>query len=470
MTVAGGRTLQSGRLLLAEVAGVGPGQPVGLRELHLGAGALERLPDAVRARVQTADAVVAVLRDGTTKLRARGGPDLDATIVAALRAVPVQARDVPVGGPHAGLLADEQTLDDIVDRTAGAALVLTVGSGTLTDLGKAAGARHGIPHVVVQTAASVNGYADDQSVLLVQGVKTTVASAWPEVLIADTAILGAAPRALTAAGLGDLLSAFTACADWATARAIGIDRSYDPRLVALLHQAAAAVLPLARGLEEGDEQAVTALTEGLTLGGLVMGVAGRTAPSSGTEHTVSHLLDMAATAQQRPHGLHGAQVGVSSLVAAAVWEHVAARLPDGLACVRVAAQAEARQRVLDAFAEVDASGRMGEQCWRGYAPKRAWLAEHVDSLRSLAAHWQQHAELLRSLLPPVSELRAALRACGGPVTFTGLDPVVGPATARWAVAHGHLMRARFGVVDLAEALGAWTDDDVTAVLERVGAA
>ena len=52
-------------------------------------------------------------------------------------------------------------------------LILSVGSGTIADIGKVVSARLGLPHVVVQTAASVNGFSDDQSVLLVDGVKRT---------------------------------------------------------------------------------------------------------------------------------------------------------------------------------------------------------------------------------------------------------------------------------------------------------
>ena len=42
------------------------------------------------------------------------------------------------------------------------------------------------------------------------------------------------------------------------------------------------------------------------------------------------------------------------------------------------------------------------------------------------------------------------------------------ATARWAVAHGHLMRDRFTVADLAFFMGLWEPADVDALL--VGAA
>ena len=43
-----------------------------------------------------------------------------------------------------------------------------------------------------------------------------------------------------------------------------------------------------------DPEILAELADRMTLTGMAMGVAGRTAPLSGTEHLISHLLDMAA--------------------------------------------------------------------------------------------------------------------------------------------------------------------------------
>ena len=60
-----------------------------------------------------------------------------------------------------------------------------------------------------------------------------------------------------------------------------------------------------------------------------MGVAGTTAPCSGMEHTVSHLIEMAAMQAGHEPALHGAQVGASSVVAALLWRRVLDELADG---------------------------------------------------------------------------------------------------------------------------------------------
>ena len=103
--------------------------------------------------------------------------------------------------------------------TAGAGCVVTMGSGTITDIGKAA-TRNGTPLVAVQTATSVNGYADSFSVLLHRGVKRTTPARWPDTLLIDAAILRAAPPDLNLARVGDLMAMFTATADWYLASAM----------------------------------------------------------------------------------------------------------------------------------------------------------------------------------------------------------------------------------------------------------
>ena len=66
----------------------------------------------------------------------------------------------------------------------------------------------------------------------------------------------------------------------------------------------------------------------LTLSGIAMGVAGSTAPASGMEHAVSHLLEMAGDARGEHGSFHGTQVGVASILAAATWQHVRDRIAE----------------------------------------------------------------------------------------------------------------------------------------------
>jgi glycerol-1-phosphate dehydrogenase [NAD(P)+] len=393
---------------------------------------------------------IAVLVDATP-IRRRG-TDLKPFVAELLGRNGRDVRTVVAGPPDGQVHADEATIAAVHEAVAHPGVLVTVGSGTLADIGKTVGA----PHVIVQTAASVNGFADDQSVLLRDGVKRTVPSRWPDVLVLDEDILAEAPAAMNRAGLGDLLSMFTAPADWYLASAVFQDDSFSPTAVAIAREHGDELLD-----SIGAADQVVRLAELLAVSGISMGAAGRTAPSSGMEHTISHLLDMASNGR---NALHGAQVGVATVIAALTWRHVRRRIADdGLRLMFPEAEPMLR-RVRAAFDPIDPTGAMSRECMADYDAKLARWNASKDSLSALASAWPEHESALDGLLVDPVRLVEALRKVGAPLRFGQLDPPVDPATARWAVANCHLMRDRFTVADLAWFLGAWTDADVDAVL------
>src|SRR5712691_10303875 len=410
---------------------------------------------------------------------------------------------VTLGPPDGQVHADEATVAAARQAAREAGCVVTIGSGTITDIGKAA-AGQGTPLVVVQTATSVNGYADPFSVLLHHGVKRTSPSRWPDTLLVDPAILCAAPAELNRAGVGDLVSMFTSTADWYLAGAVGADPSYDQAVAGLSRRHGARLLALAAGQADGREaepgsgvttgnggsaeelpwgsggsspgvstaDGLAELARILTLSGIAMGVAGSTAPSSGMEHAISHLLAMPDTARGRHGSYHGTKVGVASIVAAATWAHVRRRIGEGALDrpARIPDPDQARDRICQAFTAIDASGAMAAECFADYARKLALLAAGSDPLVGLRKGWEGHDAALGEMLTGPAELAAALGLAGLPVRFADLPDPVSDDEARWAVANCALLRNRFGVADLAMLLGCWEDDDVDEVLAAAAAA
>jgi glycerol-1-phosphate dehydrogenase [NAD(P)+] len=461
------RDLSALRVRLAACPEAATLRPLGLGGLLLGPGMLDRVADAV-AEVRRREGDVAVLADRRQMAGAAG--EVKAYVAAALEGAGITVRQVTLGDERANVHADALTLRRAATAAAGAGVVVSVGSGTIADIGKALSAELSRPHVVVQTAASVNGFADDQSVLLLNGVKHTTATRWPERLIIDSDVIARAPVELNRAGFGDLLATYTAPADWRLAQLVGQDDSYSPFAVELARAHVDAVLDRADGIHRADPEALEHLSAALTLSGIAMGVAGRTAPGSGMEHTVSHLLEMA----ERPGAeapLHGAKVGALSVLAAMLWARVrTVARAGGLRALRFPAAEELEPRVREAFAVLDPSGRVGEACWRDYARKLdRWNAAR-DDLESLWQRWPAFDAELDRLLASPERLVAALRSARAPVRLTQLG--VRDQTARWALAHGHLMRDRFSVADLAFFMGIWDSADVDALLvaaARLGA-
>jgi glycerol-1-phosphate dehydrogenase [NAD(P)+] len=482
---------------------------LGLGQVITGPGALDALAGLVsELRRPGGDVVVLAAATPITT----GGRDLRAIVEEALGAS--AAVDWAVLGADGLVYADEPTVAAAASAAAGAGCVITVGSGTVTDIGKAA-APGAAPLIAVQTATSVNGYADPFSVLLRRGVKRTTPSRWPDALIIDPGVLADAPPELNRAGAGDMMAMFTATADWYLASAVrgetpdaGApdgdrpgDPPYHPAVADLVRSRGPRLLDLAAGLGSGPDDAALAANVGpgpgdaalaaglgsgpdqgalgelaglLTLSGIAMGVAGSTAPASGMEHAVSHLLEMAATAAGRPGGadhgnLHGAQVGVAAVVAARTWARVLARIEDG-GLDREPALPDpdaVRDLLVKEFSSVDPSGAMAAECFADYARKLRRLAPAgagTSPLSNLGAAGPAHRRVLEKLLIGPAELTAALRAAGLPTRFRDLADPVDDATARWAVANCARQRQRFGVADLAMLLGAWQDADVDEVL------
>ena len=443
-------------------------QPLDLGELHIGAGALDRLGDLACPADGGPAAVVALA--AATPITVAGSALRDE--VESRLAPGCALRWVELGPADGSVHADERTVATARRAAADAGCVIAAGSGTICDIAKAA-APDGVPLVVVQTATSVNGYADPFSVLLKSGVKRTTPTRWPDALIADTDVLADAPDRLKLAGAGDMAAMFTATADWYLAALVGAEGPpYHDAVAGLVRPYGEPLLGAGAGLA-GDPDQLAGLARLLTLSGIAMGVTGSTAPASGMEHAVSHLLEMADTAAGEPGrepNLHGEQVGVASIVAAAAWAHVRDRIAGGALGrpARLPDPDATADRITAAFAALDPSGAMAAECLADYAAKIKLLAAAGDPLAPLRAAWDECDAVLGRLLTGPAELAAGLHAAGLPARFADLPASVDDEQATWAVANCALQRRRFGVADLAMLLGAWEDDDVAAVLAAAG--
>jgi glycerol-1-phosphate dehydrogenase [NAD(P)+] len=458
--------------LLAEVDPDGTTAPCRLRSLLLG-----DVVDEVVATVGellggvTSGAWVVLLVDAVPILR--DGTDLKEAVAARLG----QDHDVVVrvlddGSPELHVV--DEVLDRATSAVTGADAVVALGGGTISDIGKVAVARargEGARPVLLtlQTAASVDGYTDDVSVVLRGGVKRTVPSCWPDAVLADSVTIAGAPARMNSAGFGEMTSMLVAPADWRLAALVGVDPTFQEGPVRLLGRLGADLGSFSHGVAAADPDAVAQLTRALALRGIATGIAGTTAVLSGMEHLVSHMLDQHHSQHHLPMGLHGAQVGVASVVAAAAWEMLVERLDAGRpADVRVdhLQPDAARARVESAFGHLDEEGRVAAECLADYGKKATTITAHLDDVRRLLAAWSDHRADLTRLLTPSSEIAAGLRAAGTAVTFEELDPRVGPELARWAVESCALMRNRFTVVDLLDLLGWWESADVDEVMDR----
>jgi len=366
----------------------------------------------------------------------------------------------PLAFPHRTLTlpahphADEETVAQVVAALHTGPGVVAVGSGTINDLGKRAATIAGRPYVALGTAASMNGYASGIAAILSGGLKTTVPSRPARAIVLDTEILAAAPPALAQAGLGDLLSKPVSDTDWWLADQIE-GSGYSALPGAIVDHAVAEAAAAAAGLASRDPGAHGALGTALVLSGVAMVVAGSSSPASGGEHLLSHLWDMENLVAGRETRLHGAQVGVTSCITAALYQRLLRlqrpQLAEPPPWAAEAARIEAEHGVL---AQV-----VAPQAQRKHARARARVAV-------LRARWPEIRDgLIARQLPTPKALREILAAAGAPTRLADLGVARADAARVFRLARD--IRDRVTVLDVAFELGV-LPNHIDAVLDEAG--
>ena len=304
-------------------------------DIRVGASVLD---DAISDTCARPGAPAAVILSDGGPYRTPAGPVVDR--------LAKQLGDCPVIQLGTGTVrADEETVERAVAEVGADRLLISVGAGTLTDIAKVTAQRTGSRHVAVQTACSINGFIADRSVLIIAGAKRTVVSRWPDMLVADSDILTAAPSKLNLAGVGDLSTVPNAVAEWQLAARLGHGPAYDPAVVEQVLAAMPALPNLARAARDAEPAGLADLARLLAASGLSMGIVGSTAPASGSEHAVSHLLEMALEQQPGPAAPHGMQVTVATRLALRVWQLVDQTIRSPSAQVRVPDESTGRDAV-----------------------------------------------------------------------------------------------------------------------------
>jgi glycerol-1-phosphate dehydrogenase [NAD(P)+] len=437
--------------------------PVGMSRIEIGPKALDSLIEVVSGLTQGNRVVL--VADTTPMFR--NGKDLKERVAREL-GENLELKRSEIGAHRDELHADDEAVAEVEEAIEGADCVVSVGSGTITDSCKMAVRHEGSPPLVaVQTAASVNGFSDDMSVLLRSGAKRTVPSRYPDALLVDLPVLASAPPEMNLAGFGDLLAAFTAPADWYLASILGMG-PYHQAPIDLLTEQAHELLDDAAALRKREPEALYRLARVLTLSGIALGVAGSTAPYSGTEHLVSHLLDMSAVQLDRPFAFHGAQVSVATVPVAAAWEELISGLdPKEVNVDDCFPKPEAVEPVVrEAFAVIDPSGEVGEECWNNYSQKLEHWRGCRPQLERFLENWPQYRDELSEMVVSPERLGKALEESGAPARFSELDPPVPRGTAFWALRNCHLMRDRFTLADLLFFFGWWDGEFVERLFDR----
>lgn len=437
-----------------------PGYPAGedlpIRDMVFESAALWRMPDLLRHAGMRPAQPLSVVMDRTPMKRE--GRDLKELVLEVLKDAGWQV-DVIWLEPDSTdqVHTDFSQINFVKAYLQPNSAVLSVGSGTVTDIAKHAchvyQQEHNIrplPFVVYQTANSVSAYTSNMAPTFVDGVKRTLPSRYPDVLICDLETLRDAPSAMTVAGVGDLLAAFGSYADWWLAYRLGLDKTYTEFAQTLMGPLDEIFLEQAEGLRKGTLESTAVLAKLIALGGLAMSLSHATAPLSGYEHVISHVLDLIAEKKERALAQHGTQVAMATLLTTGAYqvffnefEPAEVNLEN---CYPTEAQMKARIEV--AFSPYDPTGRVTAECWSDYKVKlEAWHAHRADFEAALR-DWPDIQTQLRSLVKRPEVTTRILHAIASPVHFEGLTPAPTDTEVQFAFRSAPLIRHRFTLGDL----------------------
>lgn len=216
--------------------------------------------------------------------------------------------------------ARAEYLGKIAEKSQLADIILTVGTGTVTDLGKLTGNTLKKPVLCFPTAPSMNGYTSPVAAYLKDGLKLTVPVTPAYGVFFDPGILEKSPLDLIKSGFADSLAKSFANADWKISSLITGEEfcSLPYRIVG---ESEKNYVDKGDLLLKKDRQTVQALMNALNLGGISMIIAGKSSPASGGEHLISHFLDMYSHKyREEVFAYHGIQVGAGVFISALLYE------------------------------------------------------------------------------------------------------------------------------------------------------
>ncbi len=206
-------------------------------------------------------------------------------------------------------------------------LIIGVGSGVISDLGKLLSATAKTPYFIVATAPSMDGFASATSSVEFNGLKRSLPTRSPNVVIGDLDILAKAPERMLISGLGDMLAKCVSVTEWRISNLIN-EEYYCENVAKVVRQSLAACISNANGLLARDCAAIEAIFLGLVQSGVAMNYAGLSRPASGVEHYFSHIWDMRGLAFGTPVDLHGIQCAAGTLYALRIYDYLLTVTPD----------------------------------------------------------------------------------------------------------------------------------------------
>lgn len=291
--------------------------------------------------------------------------------------------------------------------------LIAVGSGTVTDTTRINAERTGLPFVSVGTAPSMDGYASAVAPLLHRGLKIQRPAVCPEIIVCDLDVLATAPMPMIASGVGDVLGKYIAKADWELGRIIN-GEPCCPVCVEMVTNAVNALVDNVDEIAGKTEKGMRILIEALLLAGVTIMIIDNTRAVASIEHNIAQYWEMILVQQGKEPPMHGASVGVSTLLVWPMFERFAKEDLSRLDLEDIRARRISRQKrerwMRHAYGEEGGNQIMRENpgdflTWEEQERRIRMAQEHFDEIRAVIA-----------AMPPLEKIRETMQKLNAEMT------------------------------------------------------
>jgi glycerol-1-phosphate dehydrogenase [NAD(P)+] len=315
------------------------------------------------------------------------------------------------------LIPDEKALGEILAATdPGIVALVSVGSGSITDLTRYTAYQLGKPFIAVATAPSMDGYASPVAALTINGYKRTMNAKPPVAIIADLDILSKAPPEMIRSGFGDLLGKYTSLADWKLSSLI-TGEGYSEEIAAGVREMVDKTVAGFQGEITGVET-IRNLTQGLIVSGEAMLEWGNSRPASGAEHHLAHFWEMQAALAGRKCRLHGIKVGAATVLVVEIYQRVfgleMTELKKRIALYRSEPKADYIARIHKAYGPL--AGDVLASLQESYLDPEKRIARQERIL----VNWEEMRSWVKTNLPTSAQVKKILHEIGAPVLASNI--------------------------------------------------
>ena len=283
--------------------------------------------------------------------------------------------------------------------------VLSIGTGSLNDICRLSTARQNKKLCIFATAPSMDGFASYSAPIVCNGFKSSYPAKSPEVIIADTKILAAAPNKLKSAGFGDMIAKYIGLVDWQIS-ALLTGEYYCEKIAALTRSAVDELLKMADSVCKNDEYTAGKIFEALLKTGIGMSFAKNSRPASGSEHVIAHLMECLELQENIVPNFHGEDVGVCTLEMLKYYNSLAEK-----------ETIETKREAVDWKAVYNFYGALADDVKKLNEPDN--IIDGVDEIE-LKEKWKDIVDIIHSI-PTYEECEAAMKKAGCKITVADIE-------------------------------------------------